>query len=342
MRLPAPPTTSAPASPADAPSTSASPTSGTSTSASSTSCTPLFTAPLLLAGTLVRQRGWRIVDETGRVWQLGQIDPDVIRALHQCTGHVSATRLADELPDPAREEFLSLVSTLAQVGLVHPVAALNRIAVIGSGRLARALCRHLCALGPTRLVLTDVSPPDPLLYPRHVATTGAMALRQWLRTRVDVSHELSVGSHWAELTVEHADVAVIATPTVVPDRAITDQLIRAGLPHLVVSQHRQTAHVGPLVRPGQGPCLCCDDIVRAAGDPLWPATVATMARTAATGDPRLVEWAAQHAAMLLSGDWSGADTGRVWSASTTVGIRSREWPAHPDCPCQGRRTLGAA
>lgn len=298
--------------------------------------------PALLAGLLLREgTQWRVLDDRDRTWRLGSLATGVVRALEQCTGHLTVADLADDLPTALREEFLTLMDDLAAAGVVRPAQHRERIAVIGAGRLALAFCRQLCSLGPSRLLLTDVSAPDLMLYPRSLAPTGASALQQALRSEVGVEHDLVVGGHWAELSPDTVDVAVSATPTAMPDRAITDHLVRSGVPHLVVSQHRQVGHVGPSVLPGRGPCLCCDDIVRAAGDPHWPITVATLSRTPSTCDERLLGWVAQQAALMVTGGLQTAASGRLWSASVTGGVWSRDWLPHPDCPCQVGAGLGA-
>ncbi|MGJ6979436.1 hypothetical protein ACSDQ9_02735 [Aestuariimicrobium soli] len=300
-------------------------------------------SPVVLAGHLVREvDGWRVLDDLGRVWRLGQVEPAVVRALQQCTGHLSPAALAGDLPDDVLATFWNLIDDLAEAGVLRPVSTGARVAVIGSGRLALATCLALCALGPARLVLTDVGPPDMMLYPRTLASTGAAALQQALRAEVGVEHDLVVGGHWIDLNREQVDVAVVATPTVLPDRAITDHLVRTRIPHLVTNQHRQAAHVGPVVVPGRGACLCCDDIVRSAADPAWPGCVATLSRTASTGDPRMLDWAAQQAALTVAGGLDRAVPGQLWSASVTGGIRSRDWAPHPDCPCRVDVAVNAA
>ncbi|CAI9410684.1 hypothetical protein [Aestuariimicrobium sp. T2.26MG-19.2B] len=305
--------------------------------------------PVLLTGDLVHDGGWRLIDDVGRIWHLGDLDATLVSTLRRCTGTDGAVALAATLPAHRRDEWLDLCGALASAGALHTQPRPRTVAVIGSGRLAQEFCLATCRQAGTTLVLVDVSAPDRGLYPRSRDSTGAGALHQWLRSRVDSPRTLVVGGHWADLTAEGVDVAVVVTPTVLPDRAVTDHLQRSGLTHLIVTQHRAAAHVGPMVVPGRGPCLCCDDIVKAAGDPRWPTTVATLSRTRASTDEAMVGWAARQASLLVGAVTSagaprspqalppagdGVDTATVWSASSTAGPWCRQWLAHPDCPCQ--------
>lgn len=62
--------------------------------------------------------------------------------------------------------------------------------------------------------------------------------------------------------------------------------LRRDVPHLGVTFRERSAHVGPFVDPGSGPCLACLDLAQTDLDPAWPiiAGQLTMQRAAAEGD----------------------------------------------------------
>jgi hypothetical protein len=118
--------------------------------------------------------------------------------------------------------------------------------------------------------------------------------------------------------------------------------MRAGTPHLPLVLRGTGAEVGPLVRPGTGPCLRCLDLTRADLDPGWPAVLAQLTRPAVgpppetSGETSLVHAAAGLAAMLVLPALDGQDV--TCGLSLEIGLRlphveQRIWPAHPHCSC---------
>lgn len=139
-------------------------------------------------------------------------------------------------------------------------------------------------------------------------------------------------------------VVVVAAAPVGPARA---QPLRArGIRHLVVSVAEAAATVGPLVRPGQTPCLECLERHRGDRDPGWPASVdlpAVRAPEHLVCEPALVPLAAALAAAVgvaaLRNQCPGGVTLDVelpWPQ-----IVQRQWTAHPGCGC-GAARVGAA
>ncbi|NYJ73857.1 hypothetical protein [Allobranchiibius huperziae] len=72
---------------------------------------------------------------------------------------------------------------------------------------------------------------------------------------------------------DHTTLAVLIAAEHVPARA-AERWRRDGVPHLPVVLGAGRAVIGPLIRPGVGPCLGCLDHHRAVRDPGWAAIAA--------------------------------------------------------------------
>ncbi len=114
--------------------------------------------------------------------------------------------------------------------------------------------------------------------------------------------------------------------------------LRRDVPHLPVVITDSATVVGPLVRPGDGPCLHCLELHHRDADPAWPAIAAQL-----LGRRSLAESAtgASEAAAVVGRIVMGwADGKDVGGASIRLDARTGErtervWNSHPDCGCQG-------
>jgi hypothetical protein len=77
-----------------------------------------------------------------------------------------------------------------------------------------------------------------------------------------------------------------------PPREPPASAVHMGLTHLIVRLDGDGARVGPLVIPGQTPCLGCLDLHRADWDPVWAALVPQFGRPLPHAVPTLIEHAA--------------------------------------------------
>jgi hypothetical protein len=133
---------------------------------------------------------------------------------------------------------------------------------------------------------------------------------------------------------------------------------RRQVPHLPVVLHGTSAEVGPLVVPGNGPCLRCVDLTRADHDPGWPAVLAQLTPAAvgppaeASGETSLVFATAGLAAMavLAALDGHPQQVGTSWRLGLPVPrLIEQVWPRHPHCAAHdaepggqpGERAVGA-
>jgi bacteriocin biosynthesis cyclodehydratase domain-containing protein len=211
------------------------------------------------------------------------------------------------------------------------------VRLIGAGALGEAIARLLAGSNLGRLWLVDEQPAEPgpgnaavqTLLTRSEALRAALAGRP--RLRIDVA------SHWSKPEGARADLTVIASETVEPDRLLTDDLVRTDQPHLIVRSTGNAVVVGPLVVPGRTACLHCTDLTRRDADSSWPALLDQLTRLRLPADPTLSAWAASVAATQAVGYLRGG-TPEACGATIELGdndllTRWRSWHSHPSCGC---------
>lgn len=124
------------------------------------------------------------------------------------------------------------------------------------------------------------------------------------------------------------------------DRELLDPLVRASIPHLVVSGSAGQRRVGPFVHPGHTACLRCVDAHEALHDARRPFLLAQAARAAVERPPPLdpvldalaLAWAVRDLARYVEGD-----SPSTWSTTVDLGPTAaptiQRWGRHPDCGC---------
>ena len=134
------------------------------------------------------------------------------------------------------------------------------------------------------------------------------------------------------------NLLVVATQTVEPDRTITDELVQAGIPHLIVRVEPTRAAVGPFVVPGITGCVRCLDLTRAYYDTAWPRLLAQLCRASPQPPEALTAWAVATAVLQVRAHAAGhaPDTlGRILEVrADELTLSAMDLPAHPDCRCQ--------
>ncbi len=136
---------------------------------------------------------------------------------------------------------------------------------------------------------------------------------------------------------ETALAVVAATWVISPARHLP--WLRGDVPHLAVVFDDNGARIGPLVEPGDGPCLRCLELARRDDDPAWPVIAAQLAgRPAASCTPRAVHDVVSLAASLIDDRLhhahnplreSSVRPGRPGEASAPTAHR---W--HSECGCR--------
>ncbi|WP_018684117.1 ThiF family adenylyltransferase [Actinokineospora enzanensis] len=210
----------------------------------------------------------------------------------------------------------------------------------GSGRLAVAIACQLAAAGVGHV---------------HVNARGRVAAEDvgaGLRPE-DVGRARQPAAHDA---VRRADDTVVTrrfsrarphlallTDALVPEPAVTAELVERGIPHLRVSARDGVGIVGPLVVPGVSSCLRCADHHRAHIDPCWPTVAGQLAGRSQLVDLSTVHTTAGVAAAqtLHALGWlrdPRVPTPSTWNTALEVDafaaeLDRRPWAPHPDCAC---------
>lgn len=147
-----------------------------------------------------------------------------------------------------------------------------------------------------------------------------------------------------ELPEDSPRLIVEVTERVLSPRRYHPLLVR-NLPHLVVARDDDGVIVGPLVLPGQTPCLRCDELHTLEGDTMWIATATQLAGLPAARPPLEVEWLATLAAttavsQYLQGVAPLPGYALTFTREHVTAIRREVLPVkfHAECGC---RTLPA-
>ncbi|MCP2369063.1 bacteriocin biosynthesis cyclodehydratase domain-containing protein [Agromyces flavus] len=147
-------------------------------------------------------------------------------------------------------------------------------------------------------------------------------------------------AHAAPADPAEIDVAVLVGAWVIAPAAHLPWL-SADLPHLAVVLDEGGVEIGPLVRPGHGPCLRCLHLWRRDADASWPAIAAQL--SVAPPPPRSAR--AEHEALALAASVVDdlartrrtaldAAVVRVSGAAGSHPPALRPIGAHPECGCR--------
>lgn len=195
----------------------------------------------------------------------------------------------------------------------------------------RWLCAHLSSVG--LLSIESTAPTT------SVAVWGESILAEGISralSRVAVPNRRLPPSALADSSDPHC-LVVVAAPTAEPDRVAVNRLQTARRSHLVVRLYPAQAVVGPLVSAAAPGCLHCEDLDSARSDPAWATLLSQLCRLQVTPDPGLLAWAVATTVNQVRAWRSGAAAelhNRCLAvASSDFRQHSRDWPAHPDCPC---------
>ena len=234
-----------------------------------------------------------------------------------------------------------------QFGVDEPLVVLDEVDA-GTERMVAALVGGISSTGFDMMargagVSTDaaaelLSQLEPVLAPEaadasarraRVAVSGDGPLADELRRVLRDERVL------AESDQSTPDLAVIVAGWVIsPEDHGT--WLRRDIPHLPVVVGDGGVTVGPLVEPGDGPCLYCVQLARTDDDPAWPA-IATQLWTRPTPElsgVAVVEAAGFVARTVLERLRRGVgDAVSRRLASSTGEVSSRVWMRHAMCRC---------
>jgi bacteriocin biosynthesis cyclodehydratase domain-containing protein len=225
----------------------------------------------------------------------------------------------------------------------------RRVEVLGAGRIGTTLASTLAAAGVGDVQIHDRSPvrpcdlapagphTDDLGLPRAEAAYRAIA-----RVRGDAGATQPARRAPARSRPPRARPdLVVLVENAAANAVRADRLLAADIPHLSVVIGEAEVIVGPLVRPGQGPCLRCLDLHRGDRDPDWPRVLAQLlAPEQDTADEETASAgvAASLAALQVLAHLDGMHRPAALAATLEIelpdGLVSRRpWPAHPACGC---------
>lgn len=201
-----------------------------------------------------------------------------------------------------------------------------------------------------RLVTGGLLHPAPPGDLHHVAVVGSGALPALLVDVLGQSDRLHATRvrPGAEAEAPAVVAVLVSASPVAPDAA--QPWLAAAVPVLPVWCLPDQASIGPLLRPGRGPCLHCLDLTRSGVDPGWPWLRAQLTRAHVTGPepvdglPAVRLLAAGLTTTLLLDHLGGRLTTPEWSfevATPGPTLERHRWPAHPECPECGSPPLRA-
>ncbi|WP_159808362.1 ThiF family adenylyltransferase [Cellulomonas citrea] len=212
------------------------------------------------------------------------------------------------------------------------------VGVLGLGPTGLMLAGALATCGVGALRLEDPTPVRSVdVGPGGYRWSDVGAARQ------DVAARLlrDVAPHLRSSPAQDDPEVIVVVEGEVADPVRATTLLAYGLPHLSVLVREAEVQVGPLVVPGDGPCLRCLDLHRTDADPAWPALLHRLAAAPANrpGElhvPVLAGVAAHLAAAMVLGllDGEPRRPGLTWQVPLPDAVpRERVWAPHPRCGC---------
>jgi len=223
--------------------------------------------------------------------------------------------------------------------------ATRKVLICGAGRLGSTLAATLAATGIGEVAVED----SRRVTAADLAPAGA-GRPDLGRLREDVAHAVvrraggrpgSPGTSLGQWPAGPPDLVVLIDHGAA-DAAKASRLISDDIAHLSIVVREDDVIVGPLVRPGLGPCLRCLDLHRGDRDPAWPSILAQLLSPSAVvpspEETASVGLAAGLAALQVLAQLDGLTTPAASGATLEVElpdglIARRTWPAHAGCGC---------
>jgi hypothetical protein len=304
--------------------------------------------------------------------RIEDLSPDEAHALVAAGPSADLERVGSQLPGPHTARLAQVARLLGEAGLAteraerrrsgpvgveQVVAALlgrpdparsraqHCVGVIGLGTIGLAVASTLAASGVGTVLLDDprvVRSADTGLGGYRWDDVGAPRDGVAARVLRDVAPDVA-------LTGRSPDVVVLVEHGAVdPEQA--PRLLAGGLAHACVVVREGDVSVGPLVVPGDGPCLRCLDLHRADLDPQWPALAHQLAGSGSTasdgagiGAGEVPAVAAVCAGLVTAAVLAHLDGGATPLRGATFEVAvphaiplRREWAVHPACGCPAR------
>lgn len=218
------------------------------------------------------------------------------------------------------------------------------VAVTGLDQLGLRLARILAQAGVGRLLLLDDAPVTLDDLSPDGYRVGDLGLSRRERALALIRTSFPTTALTAPPSVGPDLVVLVEHGAVDPVRV--RHLVRDDVAHLPVLVRELDVVVGPLVRPGDGPCMRCLDLHRTEDDARWPAVATQLTTRPPAGVETSLGWLA--AALAAHQVLAVVDGRGVLVAGTTLEVsatyplpRYREWSVHPACGCSARVVTNA-
>ena len=207
------------------------------------------------------------------------------------------------------------------------------VAVLGLGPTGLGTAAGLASAGVGTVLLDDDGPVRPVdVGPTGFRWTDVGSARTSVASRLlrDVAPHVSTDS------ARPPDVVVVVETDVAdPDRG--SALVAIGTPHLSIVVREADTVVGPLVVPGEGPCLRCLDLDRSDSDPAWRDLLGQLRTATPADEPAVTSCVASGlatAAVLAHLDGVSGTPGLTYEVAAPDGVpHRRAWAVHPHCGC---------
>lgn len=261
-----------------------------------------------MSNTVYRIKSGRpLVWRTPSSLQVG-VDPPVIRL--------------DDIPDAASPLIYALQDGISSEGYLG-LASQLRVPLAEAQRLRVTLEPSFC--------LPVVTPPTPVVVTGMSATTTHCA-EALIRLGIPARRSDNLNAKGDEVVALLADYLI--------DPQWPSQLGPGTTPHLPVIFSDQTIAVGPLIVPGETPCLSCREMQLREREPHW---LSIGSQLWSTPSPLATSEGATVAATLIAWSigafsWNGVDRPpghyALWDApSREVTVAHLDF--HPQCRCRG-------
>jgi hypothetical protein len=278
-----------------------------------------------------------LLTDTG-VLLRARADRSTMRRLGPRRPRLSADAAAWALAHPAAGDGWQLMADRSRA--VVEIEGAGRVGLTLAGTLAAAGVGAIRVNAPGEVGMADVCPAGAL--PDDVGLGIPDAARNVVdRGRADPPGAPDRAAERQREPGRPPDLVVLID-RLAADSTRADRLLAADVSHLSVVVRETTVLVGPLVRPGLGPCLRCLDLHRSDRDRQWPLVLAQLLAAAGRRLPQEETAISQLAASLaalqvlcqLDGLTVPAAVGATLEVELPDGlIARRPWPAHPSCGC---------
>ncbi|GAB1821405.1 ThiF family adenylyltransferase [Herbidospora sp. RD11066] len=221
------------------------------------------------------------------------------------------------------------------------------VRIYGAGRIGARVAALLAAAGVGRICVLDpecARPEDVVpggLGWEHVGKPredGAVAVAKAVAPSVTAWEGRTAAGL---MDGAAAPDMVVLAPIGAADPMLAHDLTALGIPHLLATCAEGCGSVGPLVVPGQSPCLGCIELTRRDRDPGWPSVRAAIRGQSGCDTITSGLVAGQAAGQVLAFlDGRGVDAIGTAEILPDLQWRRRVWPRHPRCRCSRNDQAG--